>query len=90
MKTSSRSGGNESKNWPSSQYGQAKSSISDDGDGLGKDFVKQFMPKGSAPSDETLRCYLCSAGSRVLTYAYIGRLLNQKIVAIHVLLDQGF
>ena len=41
--------------WRQEEYTKAASSIADDGDGLGKDFVKQFMPKGSAPSNDTLQ-----------------------------------
>lgn len=41
--------------WNAQKYSQAKSSISEDGDGLGKDFVSHFMPKGSAPSNDTLQ-----------------------------------
>jgi ParB/RepB/Spo0J family partition protein len=55
LKTSHRSGGNDVICWRANEYEKAKLSIADDGNGLGKDFVKQFMPKGSAPSDETLQ-----------------------------------
>ena len=41
--------------WRQEEYTKAQLSIADDGDGLGKDFVKQFMPKGSAPSNDTLQ-----------------------------------
>ena len=40
----------ESSGWPASQYGQAKSAISESGDGLGVFFVKHFMP--SPPKDD--------------------------------------
>jgi len=39
--------------WDAKHYGQAKSAISDTGDGLGVFFIKHFMP--SPPRDETLQ-----------------------------------
>jgi len=56
-KTKTRSDGNDSF-FSSVQYGQAKSAISDSGDGLGKDFVAHFMP--TPPKDETLQSVIDS------------------------------
>jgi len=55
LKSSMRSGGNALTIWTAINYSQAKNSIDENGDGLGKDFIHHFMPKGSAPSDETLQ-----------------------------------
>ena len=58
VKSSSLSGRKGSIFWPPSQYGQAKSAISENGDGLGVFLVKQFMP--TPPKDETLQSVIDS------------------------------
>ncbi len=44
--------------WRVEEYTKAKSSISEDGDGLGKDFVSHFMP--SPPANDTLQSVIDS------------------------------
>ena len=58
VKSSSLSGRKGSIFWPPSQYGQAKSAISENGDGLGVFLIKQFMP--SPPKDETIQSVIDS------------------------------
>ena len=46
--------------WRCNDYEKAKIAISDDGDGLGKDFVAHFMPSKSIPSNDTLQSVIDS------------------------------
>lgn len=55
LKASDRSARNDDMVWRHIDYERAKNSISESGDGLGKDFIKHFMPSGSIPRDETLQ-----------------------------------
>lgn len=55
MKSAIRPNQDASTFWNAQKYSQAKSSISEDGDGLGKDFISHFMPKGSVSSNDTLQ-----------------------------------
>jgi hypothetical protein len=58
VKSSNRPDGDGSDFWNAQKYSQAKSSISEEGDGLGKDFVAHFMP--SPPHNDTLQSVIDS------------------------------
>ncbi len=53
VKSSNRPSLDACEKWTSKIYVQAKNAISEDGDGLGKDFIKHFMP--SPPANDTLQ-----------------------------------
>jgi len=52
--------GDDSFLWEKEHYQRAKNAIADDGDGLGKDFIRHFMPPGAVPKSETLQSILDS------------------------------
>jgi len=58
LKTSNRPDVDASDFWNAQKYSQAKSAISESGDGLGRDFVAHFMP--SPPHNDTLQSVIDS------------------------------
>jgi hypothetical protein len=55
LKTSNRSRENDAFSWQAEYYARAKNAIGEQGDGLGKDVVKRFLPRHAIPDDETLQ-----------------------------------